>query len=122
MVSLVCAKIGASGVVWVVAGRRMGGGGLCGSELLLLLLLEQIVVPVVLLPLCVHDDEVPAGTRVKTIASSCLSKLKKWRRKQGKDMYAESEGVEVDCHVAYPQIQGTVEKTELHSKASAKPK
>ena len=93
MVGLVCAKsvggwtISASGVVWVMVCRRMGGSGFCGSELLLLLLLEQIVVPVVLLPLCVHDDEVPAGTRVKTIASSCLSRLKNWTRRKGNNMY-----------------------------------
>ena len=81
VVSLVCAKsvsewtIGASGVVWVMACRRMGSGGFRGGELLLLLLLEQIVVPVVLLPLCVHD-EVLAGIRVRAIANSCLSRLK----------------------------------------------
>ena len=89
--------------VWVMAGRRMGGSGLCGSKLLLLLLLEQIVVPVVLLPLCVHDDEVPAGTRVKTIASSCLSRLKNWTRRKGKNMYPIGANVvNVDGHVAYP--------------------
>ena len=92
-----CAKsvgewtIGASGVVWVMACRRVGGGGFCGGELLLLLLLEQIVVPAVLLPLCVHDDEVRAGTRVKAIASSCLSRLKKWTRRKGKTLYPKSE-------------------------------
>ena len=61
MVGLMCAEcvgewaVGASGVVGVMACGRMGSGGFCVGELLMLLLLEQIVVPVVLLPLCVHD-------------------------------------------------------------------
>ena len=58
VVGLMCAECvseWASGVVGVMACRRMGSGGFCVGELLMLLLLEQIVVPVVLLPLCVHD-------------------------------------------------------------------
>ena len=81
VVSLVRAKsvsertVGARGVVWVMADRMVGSAGISGGELLLLLLLEQIVVPVVLLPLCVHDGML-AGTRVRAVTSSCLSKLK----------------------------------------------
>ena len=40
---------------------------------------EQIVVPIVLLPLCVHGGML-AGTRVRAVTSSCLSKLKKCNR------------------------------------------
>ena len=67
--------VGARGVIRVMADRIVGSAGISGGELLLLLLLEQIVVPVVLLPLCVHDGML-AGTRVRAVTSSCLSKLK----------------------------------------------
>ena len=67
--------VGASGVVGVMACGRMGSGGVCVGELLMLLLLEQIVVPVILLPLRVHDGW-SAGTLVKTITGCCLSRLK----------------------------------------------
>ena len=72
--------VGARGVIRVMADRIVGSAGISGGELLLLLLLEQIVVPVVLLPLCVHDGML-AGTRVRAVTSSCLSKLKKCKRK-----------------------------------------
>ena len=76
VVSLVGAKsvgkwtICAGGVVGVVACGRMGSGGFCGGQLLMLLLLEQVVVPVVLLPLCVHDGA--AGTRVACVVLCSL--------------------------------------------------
>ena len=67
--------VGTSGVVGVMACRRMGNGGFCVGELLMLLLLKQTVVPVILLPLCVHDGW-SAGTLMKTITGCCLSRLK----------------------------------------------
>ena len=74
--------VGASGVVGVMACGRMGSGGVCVGELLMLLLLEQIVVPVILLPLCVHDGWL-AGTLVKTNTGCCLSRLKGAKRGEG---------------------------------------
>ena len=74
--------VGASGVVGVMACGRMGSGGFCVGELLMLLLLEQIVVPVILLPLCVHDGWL-AGTLVKTNTGCCLSRLKGAKRGEG---------------------------------------
>ena len=67
--------ISASRVVWMVAGGRVCGGGICGGQLLMLLLLREVVVPIVLLPLCVHGG-VAVGTREIAIVSGCLSRLK----------------------------------------------
>ena len=69
-----------------------------------------IVVPVVLLPLCVHDG-VAAGTRVKTIASNGLSKLKSSMRRGGKTWRVVrqcSQDVkhgQSNCPIGYQQIQ-----------------
>ena len=77
----------------------------------MLLLLEQIVVPVVLLPLCVHGG-VAAGTRVKTIASSCLSRLKSSVRRVSKTWKVVTQCSQdvkhgqSNCQVGYQHVKG----------------
>ena len=71
--------VSASRVVGVVGCRRRRNSGVWVGKLLMLLLLEQIVVPVILLPLCVHDgpSKVSTGTLMKRITGCGLEQAER---------------------------------------------
>ena len=70
--------VSASRVVSVVSCSGRRNSGVWVGKLLMLLLLEQIMVPVILLPLCVHDgcSKVSTGTLRQGSRVVGLSKLK----------------------------------------------